>query len=95
MFKIFLWWLTLARFAGGQVLQDLDLPPFQNNVGVVWGVVASQSSQLNREEPKSIKIVSGEMIVIDWWWKTVKSIEGLAWILIWRNVWNLGQEIFI
>ena len=44
-FKIF-WWLILAtEVCKRPVFHDLYLPPFQNNVGAVPGVVTSRSSQ--------------------------------------------------
>ena len=33
-FKIFSWWLILARVCRRPVFQDLDLAPFQFNVGL-------------------------------------------------------------
>ena len=42
------------------VFHDLDLPPFQNNVGLVPGVVTSGSSQ-----SKSITIASKQVISVN------------------------------
>ena len=47
--------------------QDLNLPPFQYNVGVDPGAVIHPggSGEVNREKSKSIKIVSNQVIFID------------------------------
>ena len=42
-FKIFLWWLMLARFVGAQFFAIEICHPFKTNVLAVPGVVTSQS----------------------------------------------------
>ena len=45
-FKIFLGWFSdIDQVCGRLVFHNLNLPPFQINVGVVPGVVKSRSSQ--------------------------------------------------
>ena len=44
-FKFFLLMADIGQVCRRPVFHDLDLPPFQNNVGLVPGVVTSGSSQ--------------------------------------------------
>ena len=58
---------NIGRVWRRPVLQDLDLPPFQNNVGVDPG--------------KSIKTINNQVIFIDRYRKTVKIYWGKSFSL--------------
>ena len=58
---------SIGQVCRRQFFQDLNLSPFQYNVGVDPGAVIHPggSGEVNREKSKSIKIVCNQVIFID------------------------------